>query len=270
MANLTHFFDLMFGRHHTKIVNVYRKDPKNIGDKYSTPALYFDFLKDVKKVNVLDRHIKEIVRDKVVVVGGGGLLYFDDYMKMIVSAGARAIIGWGIGHNTHNSKTIELPDYLRSYNAIGIRDYGYGYEWVPCASCMHSAFDKTYSVKHDVIVYNHRSFPIPISSCFPTLPNSEKNFGKVIEFLGSGAVILTNTYHGAYWGTLLKRKVIIINPFSSKFFGFKHKLPISDAQGWQAAVNDATIYPEALAECRDANLKFAEKVRDIITKYTTA
>jgi hypothetical protein len=36
-------------------------------------------------------------------------------------------------------------------------------------------------------------------------------------------VVVANTYHGAYWATLLGRRVIVAAPFSNKFFGFRHE-----------------------------------------------
>jgi hypothetical protein len=35
-------------------------------------------------------------------------------------------------------------------------------------------------------------------------------------------VIVTSTYHGMFWGTLLQRKVVVVNAFSSKFFTFRY------------------------------------------------
>ena len=46
---------------------------------------------------------------------------------------------------------------------------------------------------------------------------------KTIEFIGSGDVVVTNSYHGAYWATLLG-KVVVAFPWASKFYGLKDYL----------------------------------------------
>jgi hypothetical protein len=97
------------------------------------------------------------------------------------------------------------------------------------------------------------------------MSNRERSFSKVLDFLASGEVLLTSSYHGAYWGMLLNRKVILINVFSSKFHGFKHQPPIATEEGWKSKHSEAHNYPEALAECRNANLQFSEKVRDLLS-----
>jgi exopolysaccharide biosynthesis predicted pyruvyltransferase EpsI len=96
------------------------------------------------------------------------------------------------------------------------------------------------------------------------MDNRERSFSRVIEFLASGEVIVTSSYHGAYWGTLLNRRIILINAFSSKFHGFKHQPPLASEGSWKSKLAEARNYPEALAECRGANLRFSEKVRALL------
>jgi hypothetical protein len=92
------------------------------------------------------------------------------------------------------------------------------------------------------------------------LRNIEPQFEEVIAFLGSGSIILTNSYHGAYWGTLLGRKVVIIRPFSSRFFHMRHQPAITESQNWQGTLSKARHFPEALAECRQANRIHFERI----------
>jgi len=67
--------------------------------------------------------------------------------------------------------------------------------------------------------------------------------------------VVTNSYHGAYWATLLGRRVVAI-PNMSKMYRFKHAPVIGRAQDWRKLAALAVAYPEALAECRAANLAF--------------
>ena len=50
-------------------------------------------------------------------------------------------------------------------------------------------------------------------------------FEDVVAFLGSGAVIVTNSYHGAYWATLLGRPTVLWNPWCSEILLLKYPLP---------------------------------------------
>ena len=86
----------------------------------------------------------------------------------------------------------------------------------------------------------------------------------VLEFLASGSVILTSSYHGVYWGTLLNRRVIAF-PFSSKFSYFKHGVPLVTADDWKQQLKVARNYSNALIECRQANESFARDVVALLT-----
>jgi hypothetical protein len=254
-------------QHRPQIINVYRKDRHNTGDLHSTPILYFDFPVKVKHNEIYKTRIRpKRLKDNVVIVGGGGTLgnhYFASNMKTIAESKALKRIAWGIGHNLHGSDKIQFPDYLQKFDLVGIRDYEFGYDWVPCASCLHPLFDKEYPIQHEIVVYEHYSFSrLPIRG-YPKLNNRTYDLEKILKFLGSGNIILTSTYHGAYWGIILNRKVIIVNPFSSKFYGMKHQPPIATDRNWNDKIKDAKNHPEALHECRTANKKFADKIFDI-------
>lgn len=251
------------------IINVSRIDPENIGDMNNAPINYFNFLKNVERICPTHENLADKINDKIILVVGGmvSCKYFDKAMEIINKSKHKKLIGWSLGHNLHGGTKIKMPEYLQKYDLISVRDYGYKYEWVPCSSCMHSLFDKKYKIKHKIVVYEHHLFgKLPIEG-FPKLSNKEKSLKKVIKFLGSGEIVLTSTYHGAYWATLLNKKVIIINPFSSKFYGLKHKHPITDIANWKSKIKDTVNYPNALAECREANLKFAKKVKDLTDLY---
>jgi hypothetical protein len=172
---------------------------------------------------------------------------------------------WGAGYNGPEDiefDNIKWPKTLSKYKKVGIRDYNRGsrFLWVPCASCMHPAFDKEYEIKNDVIWFEHKKQMIrdfgkdPI----PRFINSGDNIEQTIELLGSANIILTNSYHGAYWGTLLKKKVIVVGGiWSGKFKFFKHRPTILGKKDeWQDFREVTPVYENALEECREANRQF--------------
>lgn len=197
--------------------------------------------------------------------------YRDARKQVTDTAGPRIL--WGVGHNVRDQHTnFGYPKWLKRFDLVGCRDYQQTkYKWVPCASCMHPAFDKTYTIKNDVIWFEHKKQLIKANE-FGDMPsprfiNSGTNFEQTIELLGSANVILTNSYHGAYWGTLLNKKVIIVNPWSSKFYMFKHQPDIwhnkKDAP-LEEKIKNAQTFPDALVECRSANKRFWNEVKELI------
>src|SRR5579862_921946 len=244
------------------IFNLYSTDQNNIGDRSSSPASYFTFPFDVRHMDFLQfcRQFKELDVEGVI-FGGGGLLFFREFAGIVDQVKVKKV-SWGMGHNTHGAKRVEWPAFMQYFDLHGIRDWGTEWKWVPCASCMHEGFERKYRIMRDIIVYDHHEFSTGING-FPTLNNRAASMDEVLFFLGSAETILTSSYHGAYWGTLLGRRTIIINPFSTKFFNFRFQPIIRSAENWRAALNIAPIYSEALIECRKANLDHFEKVSEL-------
>ena len=269
-----------------QFTNIFRTDETNIGDWYSTPTKYFDLpgnQKDIFKLNhdYMPEH-------ENVIYGGGGLIGQFRPMPHVVKYQKNAnyiIFGWGLGEHTYvclDEQTqiippvnITYPAYVRDFDLLGIRDYHPDLytsipssRWVPCASCMHEAFDKEYEVKQDVVFFLHGALPMNIihgmpkeTWDYPHKANSEMNFEETIEFLGSADVVVTNSFHGAYWGTLLG-KVVIAFPWSSKFYGLKHKPLYCVTTDWWKCINEKEQrqYKSSLSECREANINFHKEV----------
>ncbi|MGM0628846.1 MAG: hypothetical protein ACQESA_00260 [Patescibacteria group bacterium] len=255
----------------SEIVNIYRKNTTNIGDEFSNPEKYFDFLKNIETIEFTEmspEYLAKYVENKNVILGGGGLLeqeYFKDHMKFLLDSDFKNLIGWGIGHNMHGrlDALFSSYDYLDKFDLLGVRDSVPIFDWVPCSSCMHFFFDKDYGIKNDIVIYEHENFPLKEwNTDFPKKKNSD-SFEEVVEFLGSALLVITNSYHGAYWATLLGRRVLIVQPFSSKFFNFKHPLVVANNFDIKD-IENLPVYPKALEECRERNVKFAELVRDLI------
>ena len=252
-----------------KVTNILAKNRNNVGDKYSSPLRYFKFHPDSKSI-----HIKsETVPEGNIVVGGGGIIcahaldknskiyFFSKTLEKICKTG-RAVI-WSIGHNHHFSQRVEYPSYLDECKIVGLRDYNSGYEYVPCASCLHSGFRVKREVHKSVAIYEHVYFPIPIDG-FPKMNNNQHDINTVLDFLGSADTIITNSYHGMYWSMLLNKRVCVFEPFSTKFYLTKYPVIFCERKTWKTMVTKAHNYDEYLDECIDINLKFAEKVFNLM------
>jgi hypothetical protein len=178
---------------------------------------------------------------------------------------------WGIGINTRddieNGSDINWPEYLSRFHLVGVRDWDSGYPWVPCSSCMHPGFDKEYEIKNKVVWYEHKKRLID-TKWFdkypaPRMINCGQNMDQILEFLGSAETVVTNSYHGVYWATLLNKKVICI-PWGSKFKAFKHVPTFASEKNWNEMLENAISYPDALSECREANIEFFNKVEKLM------
>lgn len=297
----------------SSIANYHVIDPHNIGDLLSAPVRYFSFpsfqveQSDIRQVQPAvegEQLLDEPTSDQHMIVGGGGLLFprfLENWVSLAARTGKGKRIAWGVGQQIYSDlsqakiQSFDYASYLNQFDLVGIRDFGcnkQGYHWVPCASCMHPAFDQKREIQHEFVVFSHKKFQLQIDP-FPRMTHEANSLEEVLDFLGSGETILTSSYHGAYWGTLLGRKVLAF-PFSSKFYTFKHQpglYPVQKWQqhakrlrlfkktlyefgyknkytcptsGWQQVLKHCAIYPDSLAENRSRNQWFYERVLDLI------
>jgi hypothetical protein len=143
-----------------KFTNIFRTDETNIGDWYSSPARYFDLPGNSKDIWKLDHGYEPEYEN--VIYGGGGLIGQMRPMGHTITNqknGNYKVFGWGLGEHIYVSMDeqtqsippidISYPFYIRKFDLLGIRDWYPGIytavpsaRWVPCASCMHEAFDK--------------------------------------------------------------------------------------------------------------------------------
>ena len=174
---------------------------------------------------------------------------------------------WGAGHNgAADTEKIKYSKSLSEFREVGIRDYHEDgkYDWVPCASCMHPALRGNYPIKNDVIWFEHKKQMIKDfgNDSIPRFVNSGSNIEQTIELLGSANIILTNSYHGAYWGALLGKRVVVVDSWSTKFSMLKHKPAFKNKKiTWQEAAEKAQTYSGALDECVNATQKFWERIK---------
>jgi hypothetical protein len=241
----------------SRVVNIHYLQTPNVGDLNCAPSQYFP-------LGIIRRDINRASDgNAVVIIGGGGLLspWFYPAFEKYVNSVHNTLIFWGVGTHLEKGATITYPAWLARCALVGIRDFGTGYRWVPCASCMSPLFDHSEPIQHDVVVFKHaRQHNMPKISA-PFMNNHTATMVEAIQFLASARVVVTNSYHGMYWATLLGKHVIVY-PFGAKHGLAKHKHVMLDSGGdWRKAVHRAVNYPEALAECRRANVEFYADVR---------
>ena len=265
------------------VVNLHRYDPKNIGDFYCVVHNYFDELKG-KHLDIFDYKRDEAIRDNwfekitknSLIIGGGGLLNregFDLQMKLFEQLGdkGKKTILWGLGHNAKEKSTYgKISKYnvdTSKFGLVGVRDYGMKEEWVPCVSCLHPIFDEKHEVKNEIGMIFHKKTlnDKSVLNKFKQFPSTANNavFEDVVKFIGETDTILTDSYHAMYWSLMLGKKVMVF-PNSSKFYNFKYKPVISTFTNFEADLKKVQSYSGVLEDCRDTNLKFANKAFDYL------
>jgi len=245
----------------------YKKGYNNVGDMYCNPSRYFDF--DNISSHCITKANSINLENRNIIVGGGGLIrrYFVKHTDLVSSSNYKNLIIWGIGHNFGWKENMWWPEWMTNSSLWGIRDYIKGYEnnYVPCVSCMHPAFDKSYKIKYD-----HGYFLHHFSSKYKpqendiVMYNDNTNFDEVIEFIGSCKTLITDSYHGAYWGLLLGKDVRVVS-WTTKFNNFKTKPVILDKiENWRKH-KPIVPWPKYLKDCRTLNINFYKKVQNLLS-----
>ena len=245
-------------------------DKTNIGDTLCTPIALFKAYKKTHNQIVMDIRedmpLSRIGADDIVILGGGGLLnYTDDWNERInqLLSLPTKVIAWGVGFNTHYDDTDEkLPIAFNRFCLFSGRDWlGQRDNYCPCVSCLNPKVHKKYSLLRHIGIVEHKENPIPLA--YDRISNRADEKKDIFSFIGSSNVIITNTYHGAYWGLLMGKKVILYHPFSSRFDALKY-LPTIYSGDLEQDIAIAKIYPEFLRESCDLNKKFFDKVQNMI------
>jgi polysaccharide pyruvyl transferase WcaK-like protein len=276
-----------------KVLNLHRVNTENIGDIMCAPYLYFPDILGKNREEILGftlgdqpdgakrlEFTESFLDADTIVVGGGGLLqieFFNPAFDYIAKnkRNDQKIIMWGAGHNNwivNDWRKLKQNININSniFDLIGIRDDGHPFHWVPCVSCMHPIFDKRYSIVRKYGLYVHEGSK-NVYGYMDRLPknieilDNASNFEQAIEFLAGCELVLTDSFHGAYWATLLGRKVVAF-PTSSKFYDLRHSVPLCAPEDWKRSAKLARSYWTALDECRAANLDFSKKVAALIAR----
>ncbi|MGW8177651.1 MAG: hypothetical protein ACWGQW_02485 [bacterium] len=200
-------------------------DTANCGDRLCCPYDYFDFGKHECEVHDIFTFKQKIPID-MIIFGGGGMLHtqVDEIMRDISRRAKELnpyckVLVWGVGSNYHHVCRGHWHDWLKDeFDIIALRDRASPFAYVPCPSCMHSEFAiHRPRPEEPFVIFYHEEDPINLPH--PKMSNYETdNMKHILDFLAKGFVVLTNSFHGAYWSMLTQKPVIIINPFSGRFF----------------------------------------------------
>lgn len=263
-----------------KLHFVWRNAVKNIGDFWSSPIHYVDF-GDIEQVRHDYRafRFEDVAKEDVVIVGGGVCRA----MLARPRPAGPIVIGWGVGTSVHGA-TRSPVSYGAHLN--GIREWPLpvkdGIVHVPCASCLHPVFNPDNPRKghqHEAVLFtNHdagaraKHFPAGLEKKLPWMHNHQPILD-VVEHLDSAPVVVTNSYHGAYWGQLLGKRVVAVNAYSSKFHSFQHPIAIArPGEDWRDALarHEENYTPQAggafLTEARWRNRLFMSQVQALIRR----
>jgi hypothetical protein len=236
----------------------------NTGDAVSAPHLYFD-LGDVRVASV--KAAANLPPADLAVFGGGAVAGRMIREGLHLKARAKIKVAWGIGRSVHGRTDAgAMPEGL---DLLGVREWTGPQRgvYVPCASCMSELFDRRYKATQEAVLFVnadpdiHRKYPVKVTG-LPVLTNRAE-FEEIVAFLASADVVVTNSYHGAYWAQLLKRKAVVVGAYSSKFHTYRFPPAYAQGDDWRAAAAEARVYTAALSDARKANRAFYKKVMEL-------
>jgi hypothetical protein len=243
-----------------RVVFKHIRNTDNIGDRSCCPAdhLAFD--------DAVAMDLDEPTPPCDAVVFGGGKIFGSLASKMTPNDRlARQRIAWGVSTVQSSVFAFRYALSRRQMSMVGSRDYGDArYDYAPCVTCMSPLFDQAYETRHDLVFYLHKTksqeLGLDIPAGAPVLDNFCDSMEAAIEFIGSGDVVVSNSYHGVYWALLLGKKVLCL-PFSKKFAHYRLPPGYSTPTRWQKDAGKAVAQPDMLAICRHASRTFEHKVR---------
>lgn len=221
-----------------RIFSVHRIDHTNIGDMQSNPILYFEKLRNnIFDVVDIGANAQDVISkydmksEDVVIIGGGGLLWNNELWDRnieIYCKRCRCIL-WGIGVNkrydSREHKNMPTLKYLKKISVgAAFRDDTDGGQLD--ASCLHNGLT-CQGKGRGVGMYMHtRHYDGHKRN--DTLFNSEKSICTVIHHICRFQFVISSSYHGIIWATMLNRSVAMVNKFSTKFDHLPFKVPSSN------------------------------------------
>lgn len=232
-----------------------RYKTKNLGDLHSGWHHYFPLARD--EYEIIEGPLPSPGKYKVVVIGGGLLPFREPYQgwfKANAQLGNKRskVVAWGVGSNTGklNSKGYDL---FSQRERVG--------EWCPCPSCMMSIFDecRDIPVTQQVVFYQNDGLR-DIGDVAPKMGNHHGNIVDVMKFMASAEVVITSSFHGLYWATLLGKKVGTI-PIRPKLCDVPWPpVYLQDPKNWKRVLTEGKTYPDSLRQARERTNTFYEQL----------
>ncbi|MCF2872463.1 polysaccharide pyruvyl transferase family protein [Octadecabacter sp. G9-8] len=238
------------------VVFQHLRDTPNLGDRWCSPFDWFDW---PDSYSARDLRQRGDAYDVGIYGGGkifGGLPTYDG----VRASEATLNIAWGVGTLQSFPISRRYARARRMCDVIGSRDYkDRGFKWVPCASCMAPAFDAPADPEHDVVFYGHGSKSakqgLQVPDAMPKLTNNADTLEDALSFIASGRTVISNSYHGVYWGLLMGRKVICV-PFSNKFNNYREAPAYATPRNWLDRLDSGIARMDMLSLCRAASRDF--------------
>lgn len=243
------------------------RDTDNIGDRSCSPFDYFDW----GDATVSDVRHDDTPKYDVGIYGGGKIFGGLSKYAGVRRDKAAINIAWGVGTVQSFPLSWRYMKARRAMDLIGSRDYGdTRYTYAPCPSCMAPQLDAPKAPNHDVVFYAHggktEKMGLSIPDHIPVLTNECKDLDTALSFIASGATVISNSYHGVYWGLLMGRKTLCV-PFSNKFDGYREPPHFATPDTWEAEIKNAIARPDMRDIVRDATRDFKALVDARIADY---
>lgn len=196
----------------------------NLGDLASSPLLYFDFPNvQVQHLNFEDDFL-QYPRDSHIIIGGGGILHNSVIRQYLDYFTGKKII-WGAGGYRF------IEEYKDQFDLIGVRDWYAGKKlFVPCVSCISPLFDIPAKTGQRYVAYFGHKYKMKNCGIMhtTTLVDSIAEFPTKLEYIKRvEKILITSSYHGAYWALLLHKVVWTLGPiwFQKKVMTLKYREP---------------------------------------------
>lgn len=184
----------------------------NIGDNLCSPKHYIDFSTN-KIINI---------------IGGGVFNQLGLEQINLYKLDPNRTILWGAGQSIANDNQPKKITHTL-YPFWGVRDIDSvdDEHFLPCVSCMHPMLNTPLHAQNTLLFLNFDK-KITQHSSLKSIQNLAKQYNHILlynncteiefqEALSKSSHIITNSFHGAYWGLLSGRSVALIG-YSSKFY----------------------------------------------------
>ncbi len=252
----------------------------NIGDLSSCPAEGWEEYDDCPRLDMSE--VDRLPRSMPIIVGGGGLLWKGGWKFILEHARKRPVIVWGVGLNHSDESEAQdetglIVEALNNCLLAGLRNLDFalkfGFEFVPCASCMNPLFEdfrrmREHSVEIQsvlpmtpLVTYEHKDRRFAFRGV-PSKTNRAESLNDVLSFLMGADRVVTNSFHGAYWSLLLGCRVTLWDPghFGTRFSALLLELEQRVRTVRQAKESAGVSLPGYFKECVDLNQNFKKQV----------
>ena len=224
----------IFNKDKYVFIHNFKKNGKvinNIGDLYS--SLYRLYPNIVNNYEVMclhndiqiDKITKEKLKDKIVIIGGGGLIDLKDEwnnkINFIIESSKKTHF-FGPGYNNENRKiNIKINFKHKNIMTIGLRDINNNYSFIPCPSCLLLEKYKNNKNIRKYGIVEHCQIKMPninnINEKINMRYENNNSIHSILSFISSTENLIVNSYHAYYFSILLGKKVLLYKNWSNKF-----------------------------------------------------